>query len=523
MPPATPATGDTPVIEPVQKSHGQVLKSSAMIGGSLMLGNVGIGAIRTKAMALMLATGGVGLMGTYWSISELVRSVAGMGINSSGVREIAESVGTGDSHRIARTVTTLRRVALVLGALGGVFLVIFSRWVSRWSFGDYEHSGSIALLGLAVLFGEISAAQSALVQGMRRVSDLAKINILGALYGTVFSVPIVYFYWRRGVPEQGVVPSLVCVAAMNILTSWWFARKVKVEPVPLTMKEIRTEASGLLKMGVAFMSSGLMLMGSAYLVRVIVWRRLGEHAAGNYQAAWQLGGLYVNFILQAMAADFFPRLSAVANDNKECNRLVNEQAEVGLLIAGPGLLGTLSLAPLIIIAFYSHKFGDAVQVLRWICLGMAMRVVSWPMGSILLAKGLRNLFFWSELVSNAIYIGLIWFGVQVLGLKGTGIAFFAYYVVYAIGIYIIVRRLSGFRWSPINRRLALVFVPLVVIVFVGGNFLSMATTAVVGATLTMVAGFYSLKLLCTLIPFDRLARPVQKLLKLLRMAPAANG
>jgi len=310
-----------------------VLKSSAMIGGSLMIGNMGLGAIRTKAMALMLATGGVGLMGNYWTISETVRSVAGMGINTSGVRQIAEAVGTGDSHRIARTVTTLRRVALVLGAAGAAFLVIFSKWVSHLMWGNFDHSRNVALLGLVVLFSEISAAQSALVQGMRRVSDLAKLNILGALYGTIFSIPIVYYFKRQGHAADGIVPSLVCVAGMNILTSWWYARKVKVEPVRLTAKEISAEASGLLNLGLAFMTSVLMLNGTAWLVRALVNRQLGEEAAGHYQAAWQLGGMYVAFILQAMAADFFPRLSAVANDNHECNRLVNEQAEVGLLIA----------------------------------------------------------------------------------------------------------------------------------------------------------------------------------------------
>jgi enterobacterial common antigen flippase len=100
-------------VAPDRGSHGQVLKSSMMIGGSMGVGFF-IGIFRTKAMALLLGPAGVGLFGLYWSISELARSIAGMGINTSGVRQIAESVGTGDAQRVARTVTTLRRVALVL-------------------------------------------------------------------------------------------------------------------------------------------------------------------------------------------------------------------------------------------------------------------------------------------------------------------------------------------------------------------------------------------------------------------------
>ena len=47
-----------------------------------------------------------------------------------------------------------------------------------------------------------------------------------------------------------------------------------------------------------------------------------------------------------MGADFFPRLTAVARDKPESNRLVNEQVEVGMLVAGPGVLAMLAFAPL---------------------------------------------------------------------------------------------------------------------------------------------------------------------------------
>src|SRR5208283_3783503 len=99
---------------PARRTYGQILKSSAVIGGSSVV-NIGLGIVRTKVMALLLGPAGVGLLGIYNSISDLARTVAGMGINSSGVRQIAEAVGTGDTVRIARTVTTLRRVALLLG------------------------------------------------------------------------------------------------------------------------------------------------------------------------------------------------------------------------------------------------------------------------------------------------------------------------------------------------------------------------------------------------------------------------
>ena len=497
-------------------THGQIIKSSALIGGSTVI-NVGLGMVRTKVMALLIGTSGMGLFGNYGQISDFVRTVAGVGINVSGVRQIAEAVGTGDEQRIARTVMALRRVALLTGAVGALLLLIFCKPVSWFMFNDGNHAGAVALLALAVFFADVSAAQSALVQGMRRISDLARLSVWGAVYGTIFSIPIIYFYG-----EAGVVPSLVCTAAMTILTSWWYARKIQVKQTSMTWREMAGEARGLLRMGVVFMASGCMAMGGPVLVRAIITHRLGLPMAGLYQSAFVLGGVYLGYVLQAMAADFYPRLTAVAQDNTACNRLVNEQVEVGLLVAGPGVLATLACAPLIIELFYSSKFGAAESVLRWICLGMLLRVASWPMGYLLIAKGERKLYFWTELSSTCTYIGLIWLCVYEWGLTGAGVAFFGSYVLYTIGVFVIASRLTHFQWSPANLRLFLLYGPLVAGVFICWYYLPALITAIIGGLAAIITGICSLRVLCTHIPLQRLPRAAQKMLTLFRLAPVAE-
>ena len=501
-----------------EKSYGQIVKSSVLIGGSSVL-NLGFGVIRGKAMALLLGPSGYGLLGIYDSVCAMTRTVAGLGINGSGVRQIAEAVGTGDSHRIACTVITLRRVAFYSGALGALLLLVFSKPLSLLTFGDYRHAGAIALLALAAFFGDVSAGQGAVIQGMRRIADLAKMSVFGALYGTVFSIGIIFIYYRHGAAEDGVVPALVCVAAMGILMSWWYARKVKVEPIRVALRQFVKETAALLKLGIVLMASVLMTFVTGYLIRILTLREINIEAAGFYQAAWVLGGYYVNFILQAMGTDFYPRLTAVAKDHGECNRLVNEQAEVGLLAACPGVLATLSFAPLVITLFYSAQFGPAVEILRWFCLGMVLRVASWPMGYILLARGEGKLFFWTELLTNLVSIGLTWIGIKFFALKGIGVAFFITYVFYIILIYGVVRRLSGFQWSTMNHRLGLLFVPVIAVVFASWYFLPHWGATTLGAVSAILAGIYSVKTLYALLPPERFPGFARKLMAFFRLTP----
>lgn len=476
-----------------KRSYGQILKSSAMIGGSQALA-VAIGVVRTKVIALLLGPSGFGLAGLYGSIIDVAVNAAGLGVTSSGVRQIAEAVGSGDTGRIARTAAVLRRTSMLLGMLGAVLLAVFSMQVSTLTFGDAQRAAGVSLLSLAVLFRLVSAGQGALIQGMRRISDLALIGVMGALFGTISTIALVY--WLE---EDGIVPSLVAVAATTIITSWWYSRKIQLPQPSFTASEIKCETAALLKLGFVFMCSNLMGVGSAYVVRIIVLRQLGLQATGLYQTAWTLGGLYVGFILQAMGADFYPRLVAHASNSITCNRLVNEQTRIGLLLAGPGVVATIAFAPMVLVLFYGSAFGEAIGVLRWICLGVMLRLISWPMSFVFLARGKKGLAVGSDLAWTIVHLGLAWISVGLFGLQGAGAAFFGSYAFHVILVYVLLRRLCGFRWSRENQTTAIILLSLTSVVFLLTQTVQLGWALyVVGSLAVGVTTVYSVRALVPL-------------------------
>jgi enterobacterial common antigen flippase len=397
-------------------------------------------------------------------------------------------------------------------------LLLFSGYISILTFGTDSHAAAVGLLSLAVAFRLVSAGQGALIQGMRRIPDLAMLGILGAVFGTVITIPAVYL-----LREDGVVPSLVGAAGATLITSWWYSRRVRIHTPVVTAGELRQETGGLVRLGLAFMASGLMVVGSAYMIRVALLRTLGFEAAGLYQAAWAVGGLYVGFILQAMGTDFYPRLTAVARDNHACNRMVNEQAQVSLLLAGPGVIATLTFAPFVISMMYSVEFHPAVPLLRWICGGMALRVITWPMGFIILAKGEQTLFFVTDLAWTLAHVGLAWVCVESLGLNGAGIAFFGSYIFHGFIIYPLVRSISGFRWSADNSRTSLFFIGLIVLVSFGFFLLRPLVATLIGGLAVVLSAMYSIRILFTLVGPHELPRSMRSLAVLFRFEPRSRS
>jgi PST family polysaccharide transporter len=149
---------------------------------------------------------------------------------------------------------------------------------------------------------------------------------------------------------------------------------------------------------------------------------------------------------------------------------------------------------------------------------MLLQVASWALGFIIIAKNLRRLFLWMEIIACSCYIGLVWVFVEYFGLKGAGISFFVFYGFFLCANYLIMRKLTGFRWSAPNKRIALLILPAVAIVFGGWYVLPFAANAVLGSFITLLAGFLSLKTLCTLVPLERFPRVAQRLLVSLKLA-----
>lgn len=428
-------------------SHRQILKATSITGLSSVI-TILLGIVRTKVLAVLLGPAGVGISGMYINIMGTAGTLAGFGLGSSGVRQIAEAMGRGDERTVAVVRTVLWYANWVCGALGCLLLWAVREPISQWLFGDSSEASAVGWLGIGLLLGSVAGSQTALLQGFRRIGDLARVNIISAILGSVFAVGFVFALGR-----EGVTWFVLANPAVNMLiASRYAARLPRTGHIP-SWAEASREAHALFGMGFVFMSTGLMQNGVQLAVRTVVTRELGIEAVGQFQAAWSISMQYIGFVLAAMAADYYPRLTATIHNREKAIMMVNQQAEIALLLAGPVLLGMFTLSPLVIKLLYSSGFTPAADILRWQVMGDLIKIFVWPIGFILLARGDGRTFFLTELSWNICYIVLILLGIKKLDLTATGTGFLASYIMYYTMVYIIAKNVIGFRWSARNKRI----------------------------------------------------------------------
>ena len=174
------------------------LIKSMLVIGSAQVVNILISIVRMKVLAVLLGPSGLGLLSIYQSLLDMVQQTAGLGMGSSGVREIASS--RGEEATLSRVRRVLFSAHLVQGALAMLAVWFLRAQIATWLFGDADRATEVGLIGVAILLGLLGAAQIALLQGMRRINDLGRVTVIGAFVGSAAGLIAV---WTQG--ESGLI------------------------------------------------------------------------------------------------------------------------------------------------------------------------------------------------------------------------------------------------------------------------------------------------------------------------------
>lgn len=483
------------------KSYARILHSSSILGATQII-TYGLGLVRIKVLAVVLGPAGVGLWGYFQSVLTTAVAISSLGVPSSGIRQIAEAAANDKNEKVVQIAATLVRFSWLSALIGLCVMCALAVTLSNWSFGSSDHVTGFCLLGIAIVFTAVSNGQTAVLQGLRRLSEFARVNVIAALIGTIITVICIYT-----LGERGIAISLVASALLSFVISSVVYQRLNVASATTAWRESAAISRSLLGLGLAFMWSGLLTSAAALLTRMLLVQELGISAAGVYQAAWGISGLFAGFILGAMGTDYYPRLTAVASDPVAAARLINQQTEIGLLLALPGLVGTLVFGRELMFILYSKEFSSGADMLPWFVLGVLGRVSSWPLGFLLLARGMARWFAIVETLATAFGLLATYFLMLSHGLGGVAGAFALLYVLHNMGMLLFMRRLIGFVWNLEVWVLLAVSGTLILLSALSRKFLPHTIHLSVGLLLSVSAAFLSARGLVERLPSDnRLVR-----------------
>lgn len=481
------------------------LKRTGLVGGGQIL-NILFGLIRTKVAALILGPEGIGLIGLFTNAMDTVRTVAGMGLSFSGVRDLAIANNEEGKSRVEETVAMYLKWSVLFSFIGLSLMVIFAEPLGTYIFKNNGYTLEIRLLGIAVFLNIIGASFSAILQGLNEIGKMVKAGIYGSLLTTVVAVLLYYM-----IGEAAIVPVLIVTALINFGYALYFFKKLAV-----TVKRWPSFAQ-------SFPKVKLMIQIGFFTVIVAVFDQIvalylksylaaegGIEEVGYFTTALTIGTVYLSLVMGAVGAEYYPRLAAIQHDNIKIDQALNVQLNIVLMLAMPLVISMLVFGKYVIILMYSQDFIEALPLLQFYLLGDVCKIVSWPCGFIILAKGLGKVYIWSSIVYTVLYTGVIILFYPVYGIQVIGVSFFIMQFLITIFYYMFVYLQFRIRISRINLINALSSgVAAIAVLFLIKRTDSVIEYVLIGSIYFTVI-FFSLYHLRHIVDFNSIIRKIWK-------------
>lgn len=416
-------------------SFRNIVKSTTVVGGAQVIQMV-ITILRAKIVAVLLGSAGMGIIALIQSAIFTIQQFTNFGIFQSGVRELSQAAQDKDPHKLSLLYKVFVRLGVIVGLLGIVVCAAGAPLLSRFAFSNPDYTWSFVFVSVSLLLMSLSNTSVVWMQATRHLKSLAKSSLLGAALSLGIAIPIFYF-----LREDGIVPSIVGGYLALFLVNGYFARKIKTVPVPApTVSQVTKLGTPIVKLGVVLMLSNSILTFLVFLLNSFIRRYGSIDDVGFYQAALSICVQGMVVVNATLAADYFPRLSAVHQDQEKVRQMSSQQAELITFIMGPFSVLLIIFAPFVVTLLLAEEFRVIIPMLRWMSLALLFRGLWNVLGFIILAKGDKKTFlYYDAIIGHGMNFVLNCIGYYFWGLNGLAITYLVGSILMCAVLIVVIR------------------------------------------------------------------------------------
>lgn len=391
-----------------------ILKSTSLFGGVHGF-NAIVNLVRTKIVAVLLGTNGVGLSSIYNTAIEMIRCVGILGVDTSGIRKISSVVEENQKEgHLKREICIFRSWILCLSIFGTLLTLILSPALSYLTFQNNEHIKDFLFLSPCIGLSIFSSGEMAVLKATRKLKELARTSLITTIVATLVIIP---FYYYLGM--DGVLPAIAAVFLVNLVVVIFFSgRQFKMSFS--FGSDVFASGFPLVKLGFVLMLTNLLDNGVQILVQSGLNWVGGLNLVGLFRTNVVITSMFTGFFLSSISTDYYPRLSGIFNDREKRIDTVRRQSEFLMMIVPPALVVMLFALPVITPLLLSKEFLDVVPFTQFALVGVLFSAVHLPFTYSSLSAGDTRYFFVLNTVQSVdmllVLLGYKWDGLTGMGL-----------------------------------------------------------------------------------------------------------
>ncbi|WP_378183313.1 oligosaccharide flippase family protein [Aquimarina sp. SS2-1] len=437
--------------EKIDTSHKTILKTLTLFGSTHIF-NMLINVFTVKFTAIFLGASGLGVLGLVKNTLEIIKSVSSFGLNLVAVREIS-SIDSNDNNGQIETLYIIRKIAFYTGLFGAILSIIFSTILSKWTFGSSDNFYWFVGLSGYYIIVNMTTYRESILQGFRLLRKIIVVNLISS--GCIALITVV-LYFLLGI--QGIVPVIVTGSLIKWMICWYYTRTFTAGSFKMDKKVLWIKMKPLLSLGLLLSLNVILGKFCSYLIKVYLNTTEDSAVLGYYEAGIIILISYLGIIFSTMSIDFYPRLTAIQGDHSALKEFVNNQIEMAVLIVTPAILLFYWLDEWFIQILYTKDLLQVVEILKIGLLSVLIRAIIWPLGFVLLAKGDRKYYFFSEVLGDFLNVVVTIVFYELYGLLGIGAALVLNYTIYGVVVYFYIHKQYKFTMMSSAKTVIISFI-----------------------------------------------------------------
>lgn len=389
-----------------------------------------------KLVASFAGPVGVGRLGQFVSLVSLLAILAGGGISAGVVKYVAEY--RHDQERLSRLLAAALWYAFCASSLMACVALAFSRPLATWLLGDPGYASLVRVLAVALLGIALVNYILAVINGFLDVRRLAFVQVSGSLLGIVLVV-----WLSQWLQLYGALLALVAgqvILLLVALPAWWRSDYFRRDMLRMRFDGEMTRRLALFS--VMTLSSALLPPLVNLAVRDHLATQFGWEQVGYWQAVTRVSDAYLLFLTTAINIYYLPKLAATSERGALMAELRN-----GFRYLMPAVvvlaLGVYLTRDLVTRILFSNDFTAANALYGPQLAGDVVKIASFILSYMMLAKAMTRLFVVSECVFAGTYLVLVYLFTARFGLVGAMYAFAVNYLMYLVFNAVVVRRYLG--------------------------------------------------------------------------------
>ena len=386
-----------------------------------------------KLVAIYIGPSGLAMIGQFQNFLSLVMTIAQGAISQGVIKYTAEYRENSDKK--SNLFSTALLITLFSSIFVAMFINIFSSDLSMYILKSYNYNNIFIILSSTIILFALNTFLLSILNGEKEIKKYILVNIAGSLFSLVFTSLLIINFKLLGSLYAMVLNQSVIffVTLFFVIKSSWFHLKYFLNGLD------KKSSINLGKYALMAIVSATLQPLSQMIIRDYIGNNLGWDSAGYWQGIWYISTMYLMVITTSLSVYYLPRLSEITDRLELKKEIINGYKTIIPIVSFLALAIYMFREWIIYIAF-SNSFIEMEELFKWQLVGDVIKIASWLLSYLMLAKAMTKLFIISEIIFIILWTVLAILGIRYFGIIGVSYAFSLNYLLYFIFIFYVFRK-----------------------------------------------------------------------------------